>query len=216
MKGKKAVLYGLILAILYLSALNAGAQTPPGGVMPVLNVEGGKPGQVAWWVIAPAGSHINQPENFRKMVAVSIVPLSIKGESSSSVVTVPNFTPYYFDPTEEYEVYLIIDSNFNFNPIALTGIDAGDMLCYKTDISFEHNEPYTIDLEAGDCITIPRQSTVYFDTKKKYQKIDGFGAFGLRNVNWSDPSTWWTDEWGDHAGMECDVPFLLLDGNFVI
>ncbi len=31
----------------------------------------------------------------------------------------------------------------------------------------------------------------------EYQTIDGFGAFGARNVNWSDPSTWYNAYWLD-------------------
>jgi O-glycosyl hydrolase len=43
----------------------------------------------------------------------------------------------------------------------------------------------------------PRLAKLIFDKYISYQKIDGFGAFGLRDVNWVDATEWWTDEWGE-------------------
>ncbi len=40
-------------------------------------------------------------------------------------------------------------------------------------------------------------ATITVDESTQYQTIDGFGAFGLRNVNWANPSEWWNDSFGD-------------------
>lgn len=40
-------------------------------------------------------------------------------------------------------------------------------------------------------------AAVQYNSAKTYQTVEGIGGFGLRNTNWSDPSTWWTDSWGD-------------------
>ncbi|HEX3028747.1 MAG TPA: glycoside hydrolase family 30 beta sandwich domain-containing protein [Clostridia bacterium] len=40
-------------------------------------------------------------------------------------------------------------------------------------------------------------ANVNFNANKEFQTIQGFGGFGFRDVNWSDPSGWWTDSWGD-------------------
>lgn len=38
---------------------------------------------------------------------------------------------------------------------------------------------------------------VNYDTDITFQTIEGFGGFGFRNINSADPTTWWTDSWGD-------------------
>lgn len=40
-------------------------------------------------------------------------------------------------------------------------------------------------------------AAVQYNSAGTYQTVEGIGGFGFRNVNWSDPSTWWTDAWGD-------------------
>ncbi len=40
-------------------------------------------------------------------------------------------------------------------------------------------------------------ANVDFNVNKEYQTIQGIGGFGFRDVNWADPSEWWTDSWGD-------------------
>jgi glucuronoarabinoxylan endo-1,4-beta-xylanase len=46
--------------------------------------------------------------------------------------------------------------------------------------------------EAPHCLAV-----VQYNSAKTYQTVEGIGGFGFRNVNWADPSTWWTDSWGD-------------------
>ncbi|HEX3045553.1 MAG TPA: glycoside hydrolase family 30 beta sandwich domain-containing protein [Bacillota bacterium] len=41
------------------------------------------------------------------------------------------------------------------------------------------------------------QAVVQYNSSKTFQTIEGIGGFGFRNVNWAEPSTWWTDAWGD-------------------
>jgi len=40
-------------------------------------------------------------------------------------------------------------------------------------------------------------ATITVNESTEYQTIDGFGAFGFRNVNWANPSDWWSDSFGD-------------------
>jgi O-glycosyl hydrolase len=47
-----------------------------------------------------------------------------------------------------------------------------------------------------NCQEYYNSAIITYNSNLKYQTIEGIGGFGLRNVNWADPSTWWTDEWG--------------------
>ncbi len=40
-------------------------------------------------------------------------------------------------------------------------------------------------------------ATITVNESTQYQTIDGFGAFGFRSNNWSNPSDWWSDSFGN-------------------